>query len=188
MADRSKVTPEFLKEVLEYDPLFGNLTWRPRPRSMFSSSGSFKTWNKRFAGSAALCCDTPQGYLHGRILGMGFLAHRVAWAIHTGQWPENEIDHLNGDRKDNSILNLREVLPSENRKNTRLRSDNTSGACGVYWDKDLQKWRAAIGLSGKSIHIGVYQNKDDAISARLKFQASFEFSERHGKPLEVRKT
>jgi hypothetical protein len=150
---------------------------------MFSSDGAFKTWNIRFSEKPALSCVAATGYLHGRILGIGFLAHRVAWAIHSGRWPEHEIDHLNGDRKDNSILNLREVLPTENRKNTRLRSDNTSGACGVYWDKDLQKWRAAIGLSGKSIHIGVYKNKEDAINARLNFQESAGFSKRHGSAL-----
>lgn len=181
--DRSQITPEFLKSVLTYDTFSGSLTWKTRPREMFSSDGSFKTWNTRFSEKPALSCVSLTGYLHGRILGIGFLAHRVAWAIHSGRWPDHEIDHLNGDRQNNSILNLREVLPSENRKNTRLRSDNTSGACGVYWDKDLKKWRSAIGLSGKLIHIGVYKNKDDAINARLSFQESAGFSKRHGSAL-----
>ena len=183
MVDRSQITPDFLKSVLTYDPFSGFLTWKPRPREMFPSDGAFKTWNSRFSGANALSCVAETGYLHGRILGIGFLAHRVAWAIHSGRWPDHEIDHLNGNRKDNSILNLREVCPAENRKNTRLRSDNTSGACGVYWDKDLRKWRAAIGLSGKTIYIGVYQSKDEAISARLNFQTNAGFSERHGKAI-----
>ena len=147
---------------------------------MFKSDGSFKTWNVRFAGSPALCSLTSNGYLHGRILGIGFLAHRVAWAIHNGEWPAGEIDHKNGNRSDNAICNLRDVSATENRKNSRLRSDNTSGACGVYWDKDLQKWRAAIGVSGKAVHIGVYTKKEDAVNARLNFQNNSGFSERHG--------
>ena len=183
MADRSQITPEFLKSVLTYDPLSGSLTWKARAREMFSSDGAFKTWNSRFSGSDALSCVATTGYLHGRILGIGFLAHRVAWAIHSGRWPEHQIDHLNGNRKDNSILNIQEVSPEGNRKNARLRSDNTSGVCGVYWDKSLKKWRSAIGLSGKSIHIGIYQNKGDAINARLNFQESAGFSERHGKAI-----
>jgi hypothetical protein len=183
MADRSKVTPEFLREILEYDPDLGILTWKFRPREMFPSDGSFKTWNKRFSGVHALCCKTVQGYLHGRILGVGFFAHRVAWAIHHGKWPDGEIDHRNGNRQDNSISNLQEASPTENRRNMRLRSDNTSGACGVYWDKDLQKWRAAIGVSGRSVYIGVYEEKNDAINARLSFQNNLGFSKRHGREL-----
>lgn len=184
-AKRTDITAEFLTEILIYDKDSGILRWKQRPLEMFKSANAGRTWNTRFSGAEALCCPNGNGYFHGRILGIGFLAHKVAWAIHYGQWPSFEIDHINGKRTDNSIQNLRDVSSSQNRRNSAFRSDNTSGFCGVYWDKDLQKWRSAMGMNGKSIHIGVYENIQDAADARVLFQKNAGFSDRHGLKLSL---
>jgi len=119
-----------LLKALKYDAETGDLTWLPRDPSEFATPLACKTWNARFTGKPALARLTPEGYRHGRFKWTIYLAHRVIWKMATGEEPV-EIDHINGIRGDNRIANLRSVSVSENRKNMRISSMNTSGIQGV---------------------------------------------------------
>jgi hypothetical protein len=83
-----------------------------------------------------------------------------------GVWPEDQIDHINRDRADNRIENLREVTNKQNQQNRSTNSDNTSGHTGVSWYKPYSKWRAQIKHNHKVIHLGYFTNIEDAIAAR----------------------
>ena len=94
------------------------------------------------------------------------LAHRLAWLYVHGEWPAEEIDHLNRVRSDNRISNLRLATQAENKQNTSLRRDSTSGHKGVSWHKRDKKWVAEIKLHGKKHYLGYFNNINDAIAAR----------------------
>jgi hypothetical protein len=146
------ISPEELRNLFNYNPETGDLTWKiPGAR-------------RRKAGDIA-GCKTSEGRIIVGINKKIYKAHRIIWAIQTGEWPQNHIDHINEDATDNRWVNLREANKSQNMCNiTRIKS-NTSGYKGVTWSKATQKWRAQIKLNNKSYHLGVFQTKEDAAKA-----------------------
>lgn len=163
-----------LRKLLAYDPETGLLTWKPR-------AAGPQSWNTRYAGAAALNCVHADGYRKGRIYKVLLRAHRVAWAVHHGSWPENHIDHINGDRADNRISNLRNVTRQENQKNMRLPSDNTSGRIGVWWHKKNKKWVAEIKSAGRKRHLGSFTRFEDACKARADAEREDGYHQNHGR-------
>lgn len=120
------------------------------------------------------------GYYHACFLSRMQLVHRVIWVYHYGYIPKGkEIDHINQNRTDNRLSNLRLVSRTENNRNHRLHDTNTSGHVGVA--RKRNKWRAYITVGGKQINLGTFNTKRDAISARCAAQSSFGFSKLHGK-------
>jgi len=115
------------------------------------------------------------------IFGKNYQAHRVVFALENERWPDGDIDHIDGDTSNNTPTNLREVSASTNHKNTKRHKHNTSGVNGVSWDKDRNKWMAHIQVSGKSITLGRYVDKQDAINARTVANEEYGFTKRHGK-------
>ena len=101
------LTPPLLRELLCYDPVSGRLTWKPRPLSMFDDESAFCDWNRKHAGSAAFTSIGKNGYRSGTILGKYCVAHRIAWCLHYGTWPESSITFANADRADIRISNLK---------------------------------------------------------------------------------
>ena len=91
--------------------------------------------------------------MHGMINSKPYKAHRVIWKMVYGSDP-HYIDHINGDRTDNRISNLRSVTKAQNNRNKRLRSDNKSGVTGVHWYNPRNKWRVDVRYNGKTKHIG----------------------------------
>lgn len=152
-----------IEEALSYDKNTGVLTWKTRPLHHFKSSKSQKTWNTRFAGKEASCKDR-NGYIQLAINGKMHLGHRVAWKLHTGKWPENPIDHRNGNRSDNKIQNLRTATPSQQNQNRAPQKKNKSGVPGVWFSKN--RWEAHIGLNRERIYIGRFRTLEEAIEAR----------------------
>ena len=172
MAAGELPSPDDLRNVLEYDPLTGELKWRPRPSN---KSG----WDAKHADRSAFKSKNSSGYWCGSVLGVRCMAHRVAWAIAHGEWPRGQIDHINGNRQDNRISNLRVVTAAENQKNQRIPKSNTSGVAGVCWDKSRGKWRAKITVNRKNIALGCFPSFDDAVFARRAAEVRFGFHANH---------
>lgn len=174
------ISPETLRSLLRYDPETGDLVWRPRPRAYFPTNRAWGQWNGRFAGKPAITAKRPDGYKTGNVLRIDVYAHRVAWAIHYGEWPD-VIDHINGDPSDNRLSNLRSVSQSENCRNAAINKRNKSGTPGVYWARRENKWIARIQCAGIVKRIGAYSSKDEARKARMLANETYGFHENHGR-------
>ena len=186
MAKKTLPTIATLRKLLRYESETGKLFWRERDTSFFSDGAysavrACATWNARHAGGWALSGISMYGYKRGNILGREFKAHRVIWAMHYGEWPEGEIDHINHDGIDNRIINLREVTSQENSRNQSMRSANTSGHLGVCWDKAHNKWRAQIVVNRATKYLGLFTDINDAIEARVSANIKYGFHKNHGK-------
>jgi len=149
---RKSLTQETLKTFLHYDPDTG-------PFTRLLNSGTAK------AGDLAGGLDA-QGYVLIGVDGRQYLANRLAWLWVHGEWPENHTDHIDGDRANNRIRNLRKATSAQNVNNAAKRRRNTSGIKGVYWSSIRRKWVAQIGLNGSVKNLGGFANKDDAARAR----------------------
>lgn len=176
---------ETLRALLDFNPETGIFHWKNRDRDMFSGSSAARVhlaWNARYSGKAALISVCSNGYLQGGLLGKKVLAHRVAVAITTGAWPV-EVDHINGDKTDNRLLNLRTANRSLNVRNLPMRANNTSGVVGVYFCKRINRWCSTIEHKGKRKYLGSYSSKSGAITARRQAEVEWGFHGNHGRRL-----
>lgn len=186
MAARADITPELCRQLLDYDPETGKLFWKARPRELFESDRIFRSWNTKWAGKEGFATVRESGrsgykcYIGG-IFDKSHKAHRVAWAIYYGEWPEH-IDHINGDTLDNRICNLRSVSHRENMMNASLPSDNKSGRIGVCFNKKTGKWLATIKINRRHKYLGDFTLKEDAIAAREAAERELGFHANHGRP------
>jgi hypothetical protein len=162
-------TPERLRQLLRYEPETGELFWLRR---------GLTGWDTRYAGTRAFTAKTAAGYRHGIVENTPQKAHRIAWAIHHGSWP-NEIDHINGDKADNRIANLRVVTRQQNSCNRGLRADNRSGALGVR--RQRSGWQARIYVNGQSKCLGTFRSLEEAVEARQRASAEAGFHPNHGR-------
>lgn len=182
MSADTPISPEELRQLLDYDPETGVFDWAEPNKSWFASPAHWEAYRLKRAGSPPLDCEHSQGYKIGGVGGCMVLAHRAAWACYYGEWPTQNIDHINQNRTDNRIDNLRDVPQGENAKNQRRRSDNTSGVTGVYWAAARKKWAAAISLpGGKCVALGRYDKLADAVAARKAAEVKYGFHENHGR-------
>lgn len=173
--------------VLKADFETGTLFWLPRTPDMFrlsanrTSEANCAAWNGRYAGKEALAHASTDGYLCGHLLGPMCKAHRAIWLLYYREWPSDQIDHINGDRGDNRISNLRVVTNAENGKNQRKSKKNTSGVQGVSWDKRYGKWIANITVSGRRKYLGSFSEFDAAVQKRSHAEALYGFHPNHGR-------
>ena len=160
------LTQETVRELLDYDPETGVFTWKPRPLSSFKDETRGKIWNVRFAGAVA---GGPHnsGYIRIAIDGKRHLAHRLAWFHVHGRWPKQMLDHINMDRGDNRIDNLREATNSLNMQNQRL-GRGRSPYLGVSWYTRIKKWKAQIRAEGKVHCLGLFDTEEAAYAAYIK--------------------
>ena len=140
-----------VKELLQYNHDTGIFIWAAPHRKVRIGD---------IAGTI-----TTNGYRVITIDRIRYRAHRLARFYMTGEWPENDIDHINRDRDDNRFANLRLATRSENHANRGMRIDNTSGLKGVHWHKQRQKWTAHIKHNGKTVYLGLFESKDEAYKA-----------------------
>ena len=140
---------ERASEIFDYNADTGLLTWRVR------------TANRIKVGDVAGCADRT-GYLTVWADGKMYKAHRVAFLLMTGDWPTDQIDHINGKRSDNKWANLRAATNAENLRNTKRYSNNKTGFKGVCWHKPTGKWMASIGCNGIKHHLGYFSTAEDA--------------------------
>lgn len=170
-----------LKSAVKYDPETGGFTWISRPAETFASKSAHRSWLTRFGGKAAFTQRESNGYFVGRIHGVRYKAHRVAWLLTYGRWPDNCIDHINGDRSDNRISNLRDVSKADNARNAKRRVNCTSGVTGVHWNRARQKWRAIIHFNKRCIHLGLFDTIEEAAAAREAANDDYGFGDHHGR-------
>lgn len=147
--------PMVLRMLLIYDPVAGTFIWLPRLNDI--------QFSQEFAYEAAGKIDS-HGYLQIRIHGQAILAHRIAWAMMTGRWPKEHLDHANGKPLDNRWINLRTATRSQNRANSRKRKDNKSGYQGAYLTSG-GKYEAIISVNKKTIRLGTFKTAKEAGAA-----------------------
>ena len=168
---KQSITQDKLKELLDYDLNTGLFTWKVA-RSNRVQAGHIAGWKKKMEWNT---------YYAIKLDGVDYFQHRLAWLYMYGEFPPQLIDHINGNGRDNRIVNLRCVTPTENNRNMRRRSNNKSGICGVSFYKRDNKWEARIKADGKYKYLGRFDNKDDAVKARKKAEIEFDYHENHGR-------
>ncbi len=169
-----------LHDLLDYNPATGELTWKLRPRSLFTSDRIFKSWNTTFAGQRAFTAVDRKGYLVGALFNVNYRAARVIFKLVHGI-DADQVDHEDGDRKNNRIHNLRNVSGQQNQMNMKRPSNNTSGHIGVAWDASKKKWMAYIKVDTKRIHLGRFDDIQDAVNARKQAEQQHGFHTNHGR-------
>lgn len=137
----------------------GTLRYSPSTGLFFWTDAAWR-WRNLQAGSI-----NQYGYVVIRLGYRGILAHRLAWKMVTGEWPEMLIDHKNLNRADNRWSNLRSASASQNQHNTSLQRNNTSGFKGVHWYAARRKWRARIKVDGKEVSLGSFLTAEEASAA-----------------------
>lgn len=143
---------QYLRRYLRYDPADGNFYYTSSPPRSRAKVGSVagRVWNR--------------GYRVIVIQETEFPAHRLVWFIHHGCWPSQLIDHINGDRCDNRLANLREATHSQNQANKAWMPNNTSGFKGVSAGSG-GKFRAQIHIAGKQHYLGTFKTGQEAHAA-----------------------
>lgn len=157
MIEREKaLSHECLTKVFEYEPESGTFIWKIRASRAVKPGDIAGSLNKN-------------GYLLIKVRKYIYRAHRLAWFYFYGQRPPIEayrIDHIDGNKLNNAIKNLRAVSNAKNTRNHKMYSHNTSGITGVYFNEQSQKWCAQIHTNGKQIHLGSFHFFEDAVKAR----------------------
>lgn len=157
--ERQRPTVERLRELLAYDPETGDITWRVK--------------HGRVAAGAIVRAKDEHGYIKVGIDGGSYGTHRVAWAIATGAWPEENIDHINGQTGDNRFANMRDVPHAINMENRRRpERGNKTNTLGVVFDAKRGKFRAKVTTEGKSVHAGRHETAEAAHAAYLEKKRS----------------
>ena len=148
-----KLTAEHIRAILHYDPETGVFTRLVR-------SG------KHQAGVSVGCVNKVLGYVLMGVEKQRLYAHRLAWLYMTGEWPEAQIDHINGDRADNRWTNLRSVTQAVNNQNLRrVRVTSKTGVQGVRLRKGM--FEARLGVNRKQCLLGRFFTADEAHQAYL---------------------
>ncbi len=152
------VTIQRLQTMFDYDQQTGRLFWK----ATVGVTQAILARNARYAGKEAGFVKRD-GYRYIEIENKEFLAHRICWAIHYGEWPPFRLDHRNLIGSDNPIENLRAASSAQNMANRGIQKNNTSGAKGVHFHKKSGKWYASIKVQRTSHHLGSFSSKEDAI-------------------------
>lgn len=173
------LTKEILEDLLLYNPDTGELFWKLRDDKYFSIPLHAKRWNAAWAGKKAFTALDKKGYHVGAIFNRGVKAHRIIWLLVNGEEPE-QIDHINGVKNDNRIINLRSVSNSENHMNMGIQKNNKSGYPGVYYSIKDKKWISKITKCRKPYTLGYFINLEDAIKAKKIAEREMNFHPNHG--------
>jgi len=148
------ITHEEIRQIFDYNPKTGDMIWK-------QIRGRVK------GGDVAGCLDNATGYIRIGINGGYCLAHRLVWLFVYGYFPEHGLDHINRNKTDNRIENLREASQQCNLRNCKIHKNNKSGVKGVSWHSDRAKWRVAICVNKKNSQLGYFDDFYEAVCHRL---------------------
>lgn len=152
---KADLSAERLRELLSYSPETGAFAWRVAASPRVSCGKPAGRQNKR-------------GYIVITVDGKARYAHRLAWLYETGEWPKQQVDHINGNKSDNRLCNLRDISPAGNTQNqTRPQRGSTTGLLGVSKAKDRKKFRACIKVSSGTVCIGSFETAETAHTAYI---------------------
>ncbi len=158
---KTRITQEYLKSILHYNPDSGKFT-----NKITRSSGAIKD---SISGSV-----NGNGYRNVVINSKIYLAHRLAWLYVYGYFPEGEIDHINRLKDDNRIENLREISRSCNVKNQGLSKSNKSGVKGVFQRNGRKGWLVSMRVNNKQ-EIFYFKNFDEAVKKRFELEIKYNY-------------
>lgn len=178
------LTQEIVRELIDYNPDTGFCVWKERDVKWFKGGiydqcRRMKSWNSRYANKP-ISYIHKSGYIRVDILSKVYQLHRIIWLHYHGELP-NIIDHINGDRSDNRIDNLRNISYNENAKNSKIRKDNVSGIVGVSFNKRLNKWVSTINVNKVQKHLAVHETKEEAIVSRKEAELKYNYHKNHGR-------
>lgn len=152
------MTAEEARQLFSYNPETGDLIWK-------------RTKNRAQKGTIAGTLSLG-GYIVVGVNRNYYKAHRIIWLMEHGDWPEFNIDHIDGNGANNRLDNLRQATQADNCKNSRIRRDNSCGFKGVmYRTKYKNKWRARIQVNGKRKDLGHFATPEEAHAAYCKAAA-----------------
>lgn len=158
-----ELTLDRARKVLDYDQSTGAMVWKTRAVTDFRDARAWKSWNARFSAKAAGHLNI-QGYMLLCIDHKFYLSHRVAWLMVHGRWPENEIDHINGEPADNRLANLRTADHTRNMQNARVKKTNKSGLKGAFTNQN-GTFSSYVRADGKRKYLGRFVSAEEAHEA-----------------------
>lgn len=167
--DNTPLTCDILRKFVNYDPTTGLLTWRLRATRAAQLGEPIGT----VVGTLP-----DKGYVVITLFGVTYQAHRLAWLHYYGQFPDKQIDHIDHNRTNNRIANLRETSSHTNMKNKSLYTTNTTGYSGVTPHGD--SWLARIGVNGTKVLLGTFRTFDEAVAARKAAEKLLDYHVNHG--------
>lgn len=167
------ITMKEISEIMSYDKETGVFT-------------SKVTRGKRKIGAAlgTVSHCSCKKYLSIPIGYKRYYAHRLAWFIVYGEWPDGEIDHIDGNGMNNKISNLRCVPRSHNARNMKLFATNKSGVAGVHFCNTIKRWVARIVVDQRTINLGTSRDLEKAVTLRKAAEVKYGFHKNHGRATE----
>jgi hypothetical protein len=152
MTRKPDITQEELRQAFDYNEKVGDLCWKYRPANNVKVGVPVRAKN-------------TDGYYHVGFKRKVYTVHRIIWMLVYGEWPDAEIDHVNCDKNDNRLENLRLATKGQNQSNSHKRDGFTSLYKGVCWNDRSKKWRAQVTHDNKVVYLGEFTNQEDAHEA-----------------------
>lgn len=158
-----KLTHSELLNILTYNPETGDFIWKESrgPNKIGDLAGSLEN----------------TGYISIRINRVPYLAHRLAWFYCFEEWPEYNIDHIDRNKSNNRLDNLRDIPQNWNSRNRGINKNNTSGYVGVYYSKVKRKWVAEIIINKIRHRLGYFSTAEEASVAYKNFEKEYTYED-----------